>query len=167
MKGLKDMSFEEIYEAYFTRVYRYALRLCDGDAHGAEELTSDTFFKAMKALDGFRGECDIFSWLCGIAKNSRLSAVRGEKPSEPLDEAEGETAREAPFPEMLEDAETAMLLHERLHALEEPYKEVFTLRVFGELSFKQIAHIFGKTENWACVTYHRARNKLREKTDGE
>ncbi|MBO4217293.1 MAG: sigma-70 family RNA polymerase sigma factor, partial [Clostridia bacterium] len=56
----------------------------------------------------------------------------------------------------------AMRLHERLHMLDEPYKEVFSLRVFGELSFKQIAHLFGKTENWACVTYHRARAKLTE-----
>ena len=53
-----------------------------------------------------------------------------------------------------------MQIHLRLHNLAEPYKEVFMLRVFGELSFKQIARIFQKTDNWACVTYHRARNKI-------
>jgi RNA polymerase sigma-70 factor (ECF subfamily) len=53
-----------------------------------------------------------------------------------------------------------MKVHEALHSLEDPYKEVFTLRIFGELSFKQIANLFSKTENWACVTYHRARSKI-------
>ena len=47
--------------------------------------------------------------------------------------------------------------------MEEPYKEVFQLRVFGELSFADIGKIFHKTESWARVTYHRARLKLQEK----
>lgn len=62
--------------------------------------------------------------------------------------------------------EESIEIHEILHNLEEPYKEVFTLRVFGELSFKQIASIFGKSDNWACVTYHRARNKMIERLEG-
>lgn len=59
-------------------------------------------------------------------------------------------------------AETSMRIHEVLHSLEEPYKEVFSLRTFGELSFKQIGSLFQKSENWACVTYHRARKKIKE-----
>ena len=157
---MNDLSFKEIYEAYFTRVYRYALRLCR-DEHRAEELTSDTFFKALSSVDGFRGECDIFSWLCAITKKCWISAQRREKPGEELDE---NLCSEASFTDMLEDSEEALRLHEKLHALEEPYKEVFSLRVFGELSFRQIAHLFGRTENWACVTYHRARKKLSEET---
>ncbi|MCR5181485.1 MAG: sigma-70 region 4 domain-containing protein, partial [Clostridia bacterium] len=58
-------------------------------------------------------------------------------------------------------------LHRVLHSLEEPYKEVFSLRSFGELSFRDIGSIFGKTENWARVTYHRARKKLMEGMDDE
>ena len=50
-----------------------------------------------------------------------------------------------------------------LHELPEPYKEVFQLRVFGELAFGQIGRIFGKTETWARVTYHRARLKIQER----
>ena len=53
-----------------------------------------------------------------------------------------------------------------LHELEEPYKEVFMWRVFAELSYKQIGQLFGKSENWACVTYHRARNMIRERLEG-
>ena len=152
--------FEAIYTAYFTRVYRYALRLCKNETE-AEELTSEVFIKALSRIDSFRGECDIFSWLCSIAKNFFVSKIRREKPRADIDELETLTDGGS-LADMLEDSETAMRLHERLHILDEPYKEVFSLRVFGELSFKQIAHLFGKTENWACVTYHRARSKLME-----
>lgn len=64
--------------------------------------------------------------------------------------------------EKLSEKETAFRVHQILHWLEEPYKEVFSLRIFGELSFKQIAELFGKTESWARVTYHRAKIKIRE-----
>ena len=66
----------------------------------------------------------------------------------------------------LTSKEDAMKIHQILHGLKEPYKEVFTLRVFAELSFKEIGSIFGKTENWACVTYHRARKKIQEEMEG-
>ena len=61
------------------------------------------------------------------------------------------------------DRDTSFRIHLALHALEEPYREVFELRVFGELSFREIGMIFGKTENWSRVTYHRARLKLQER----
>ena len=63
------------------------------------------------------------------------------------------------------DQDSALQIHLVLHELKEPYKEVFQLRVFGELSFSQIGIIFGKTENWARVTYHRARLKIKERMD--
>lgn len=65
----------------------------------------------------------------------------------------------------VEDQDTALRIHLVLHELQEPYKEVFQLRVFGELPFSQIGMIFGKSENWARVTYHRARLKIKERMD--
>ena len=71
-----------------------------------------------------------------------------------------------PSPDQLEerllDRESAMELHRRLHALPEPYREVFALRVLGELSFREIGALFHKTESWARVTFHRARLKIKE-----
>jgi RNA polymerase sigma-70 factor (ECF subfamily) len=66
------------------------------------------------------------------------------------------------FTEKLSDKASALEIHRCLHSLEEPYKEVFSLRTFGELPFLEIAELFGKTENWARVTYHRAKLKLKE-----
>ena len=59
------------------------------------------------------------------------------------------------------DRDTAKRLHALLHVLPEPYKEVFSLRTFGELSFAHIGELFQKSESWARVTYFRARQKLK------
>ena len=63
------------------------------------------------------------------------------------------------------DEEFAFRIHQVLHKLEEPYKEVFSLRIFGELSFQKIGLIFGKTESWARVTYHRGKIKIQERLE--
>ena len=70
--------FEQLYNTYFNDVYRYILRL-SGDEHIAEEITSDTFFKAMNSIDSFRGDCDVRVWLCQIAKNFYYSYIKKNK----------------------------------------------------------------------------------------
>ena len=148
----------EIYRIYFDDVYRYLLALSH-DAQLAEELTSETFCRAMRALPGFRGACDIRVWLCQIAKNLYYSQLRREKRLAPLEDCR---IAEERHEEELEDHSEAARIQELLHALREPYKEVFMWRVYGEKSFRDIGALFGKTENWACVTYHRAKRMIRE-----
>lgn len=152
--------FQEVYNLYFRDVYRYALSLCRDEAM-AEEITQETFFKALNNLDSFDGRCKVSVWLCQIAKNTYLSMCRKRKYLDP----DGDTASFPDHGSMEDrffDEETAFAIHKVLHHLDEPYKEVFSLRVFGELSFRQIAVLFGKTETWARVTYHRARLKIKE-----
>ena len=157
---MNEKDFERIYRENFDTVYRYALSLTR-DVYAAEELTQETFFKAMQAIDSFRGDCGVKTWLCGIAKNTFLSEKRRKHP-ESLEELP-EQADGADTPEALAlDREESRRLHRALHALPEPYKEVFSLRVFGQLSFREIGELFGKTDNWACVVYHRAGSKIRE-----
>ena len=150
--------FEKIYRTYFTDVELYLRAICR-DEHLAEELTEQVFFQALKALPNFRGDCDIRTWLCAMAKNCYLSHLRKTKPSEDISEIQipdpGKTIEER-----VEDKDQAMAIHRVLHTLPEPYKEVFSLRVFSQLSFEDIGSIFGRTANWACVTYHRAKQKI-------
>lgn len=154
-------SIERIYRAYFTDVYRYALRLT-GDAASAEELTSDTFFAAMQSLDRFRGDCEVRVWLCEIAKNRYLSAQR-KRGTVPLTE---ELISSEASPEQSaiqkDDAERVSAI---VHGLPEPYKEVFLLRVYGEMSFEQIGKLFKRTANWACVTFHRAKTRVKNELE--
>lgn len=152
--------FEQVYREYFRDVELYLLALCK-DKSLAEELAAQTFFKAMEALPKFRGDCDIRTWLCALAKNCYLTHLRKTRQTVPLEELQ------APDPapsieERVVDRDQAMAVHKVLHNLPEPYKEVFSLRVFGQLSFSAIGELFGKTQNWACVTYHRARQKIKD-----
>ena len=157
------MEFEQIYTTYFRDVYLY-IRKLSNDEHIAEEITSETFFKAMKSIDSFRGDCDIRVWLCQIAKNCYYSYTKKADRTECIDNVE--IAEQcASFEERLFRHDTAMQIQRILHDVPEPYKEVFMWRVYAELSFKQIGQIFGKSENWACVAYHRARNKIKEKLE--
>lgn len=152
--------FQEVYNLYFRVVYRYALSLCRNES-AAEEITQETFYKALTKLDSFDGKCKVSVWLCQIAKNTYISMCRKDK----YLDSSTDTAL-VPDGESIEDSfcdqETAFAIHKVLHTLEEPYKEIFSLRTFGELSFKQIAELFGKTETWARVTYHRARLRIKE-----
>lgn len=156
-------SFEEVYAVYFNDVYRYLLSL-SGSESVAEELTSETFFRAMDALGRFRGECSVRVWLCQIAKNLYLSHLRREKRLAPLEEQE---LPQEDCSRAVEDHSEAERIQQLLHALREPYREVFMWRVYGEKSFRDIGKLFGKTENWACVTYHRARRMIREGLEDE
>ncbi len=153
---------EKLYEAYYMRVFSYAMTLT-GDRMLAEEVTQETFFRAISKQGSFRGESDEVTWLCAIAKNYYLDEKRRGSRTEPIPEEMTEPGKS--IEQAAVDRDSSFRIHLALHSLEEPYREVFELRVFGELSFREIGTIFGKTENWARVTYHRARLKLQERMD--
>lgn len=150
---------EDIYNTYFKDVFLYVYSL-SGDKYIAEDITSETFMKALTSLDSFRGDSDIRVWLCQIAKNSYYSYLRKKKSFVDL-ESLPEPASEDNVEQEITTSEASMKVHGIIQNLKEPYKKVFTLRVFGELSFKQIGKLFAKSDNWACVTYHRAREKIK------
>lgn len=158
--------FEKIYNEYFNDVYLYIKRL-SGDEHIAEEITSETFFKALKSIDSFRGDCEIRVWLCQIAKNSFYSYIKKNSKIQNVEETE--LVNLPDNNNNVADEVTSKLqafeIQKVLHEIDEPYREVFMWRVYAELSFKEIAGIFNKNENWACVTYHRARNQIKKRLE--
>ena len=151
--------FETIYADYHELVFRYVLTLCHDD-NWAEEITQEAFFKALQSIGSFRGQCKLNVWLCQIAKNCfYTSAKRRQRYTDlPPETLPAEQSVE----EQLLDHDTALSLHQILHTLDEPYREVFWMRTFGELSFAEIASLWGKSESWARVTYHRAKMKIKE-----
>ena len=162
----KPMNIEELYRTYFDIVYRYICSILQ-DGPLAEEVTQETFFKALKKIDQFRGDCDVRVWLCQIAKNTLYDHLKKQKKQllgdEKLEKAESDGGEL--LEEKLAQRSQAMEIHKVLHSLSEPYKEVFSLRTFGELTFREIGMLFGKSENWARVTYYRARVKIREELE--
>ena len=139
------------------------------NGHLAEEITQDVFFKPLKGFHSYQGRSGELTWLCAIAKNLCMDLFRRQKHhADQIDveqlqpEKDQQTDTGINIESALINSETSFAVHRFLHNMEEPYKEVFQLRVFGELSFDEIAKLFGKTDSWARVTYHRARIKIPE-----
>ena len=152
---------EEIYKKYAVTVYKYLLsRTRDKDL--AEELTQETFYRAVKSVGHYDGTSTVSTWLCGIAANV-LSEYRRKHPTEPEVTEYMQTVPET--------AETVMAsmdrvtLMRKLHLLEEPWREILLLRIYGTLSFREIGEIFNRTENWARVNYYRGKEKLRKEIE--
>lgn len=165
--------FEELYKEYHPVVFRYLLSLCQ-DVDVAEEITQETFFKVLKNINQFQGQCKFSSWLCQIAKNTYFSYYKKQKriilQTENSEEIEANKAADATgyelSPEqMVLNKELELRIHQILHKMKEPYREVFWMRIFGELTFQEIAAIHHKGESWARVTYHRAKLQIKEELE--
>ncbi len=158
----KNEDFDGIYSEYYPQIYKYLLSLCKSEDL-AEEITQETFFKVLKSIDRYRGDCKLSVWMCQIAKNTLFSHLKKQKHSGlPIAEPDITLRSSDDVEQLLTDKETAARLHEILHSIGEPYREVFWMKTFGELSFAEIGRVHGKTENWARVTYHRAKMKIKE-----
>lgn len=154
-----DNSFEKVYTEYYTPVYRYILSMCK-DSLTAEEITQETFFKALKNIEKYDPSKKMLTWLCTIAKNTYLTKVKKSGRFEELSETLADD--EESVLDRIIDSEDSMEILKVLHSLPEPYKEVFTLRVLGSLSFGKIGALFGKTESWARATFFRSKKMIKE-----
>jgi RNA polymerase sigma-70 factor (ECF subfamily) len=154
-----EFDFEQIYKEYFSDVYKYVLSI-SRDEVVAEEVTQETFFKALQSINKFNGTCTLYSWLCQIAKNTYFSLYQKRKRFASSIDVEMQSDLDIETDYL--DKDTTKRLHVLLHNLNEPYKEVFTLRVFGELPFAQLGELFGKTDSWARLIFYRAKKQLQE-----
>lgn len=165
---MKSEEFERIYQLYFKDVYYYILSL-SRDKHIAEDITSETFLKAMKAIDNFRGDTKLRIWLCQIAKNEYFSYLRKNKKVDFRKDLDSLIEKEVIniFERDIISKDEFIRINSIIDSsLEDPYGEIFRLRFYRELSFKEIGKLFGKTDNWACVIYHRARKKIQKELEG-
>ena len=152
------LDFESVFQENNSFIFRFLMKLC-GDVSLAEELTQETFFRAYMNFSSLKNEEKVSVWLCQIAKNTYFAWFNEQKRSRtalPMTDSTPDIA------ELFEEKELAGRAFSRLHALEEPYKEVFMLCTFCGLSLKDISAMFGKSESWARVTYYRAKQKIME-----
>lgn len=157
---MSQMDFEILYKEQAQTVYKFLLRLC-GDEGIAEDILQETFLKAIENVEGFDNRCKVTSWLCQIAKNTYFDYLRKRKKYTLTSFQEYNLKEETPsLEERIIDSEDAKEIRKIVHQLPEPYKEVFLLRVFAELPYKEIGAIFGKTEVWGRVTYLRSKDMI-------
>lgn len=159
------LEIEMLYNKYFSRVYSFVIGLSHNE-YIAREITQQTFFKALEKVKSLGDNANVFSWLCKIAKNSYIDYLRKEKRCDSLEIIEDIIEDRSVEKEYCQK-EQILKIHEQLHNLSEPYKEVFMLRIFGELSYREIGSIFSKSENWARVTFYRAKNQIQERLEDQ
>lgn len=157
---------EEIYKEYSKIVYNYLLSFtCNSEL--AEELMQETFYGAVKNINKFRNECSMKTWLCRIAKNKWIDYLKKSNISNEIsiDEIEEKFILVNSFEEEFSNKENVIDLYKKIHKFDEKTREVIYLRIRADLSFKEIGEIMGETENWARVTFYRAKVKLKEEFD--
>lgn len=159
------MNLEALYTACFHKLYRFALSLTRIPSE-AEEIVQETFLRALQQANKLQADANLDAWLFRVAKNVHISRLRKNRPNVGSEILESVSAG-VDIEEQLQQQDEAQHILAALHKLEEPYKEVFTLRALGDVPYKQIALLFGKTESWARVTYHRARLLLTERMNKE
>lgn len=154
--------FERLYEKNYPIVYKFILSLCRSTSL-AEEITQEAFVKALEHFEGFDGKCRFYVWVCQIAKNTYYSYLRKQR--HPLPEAWAPPQSVGSPEETILDKEAADRIYGLLKLLPEPYREIFSLRAFGDLSFSQIGSIYGKSDSWARLIYYRAKTRIKEDLD--
>lgn len=154
------MKYEEMYREYADFVYSYLISLT-GNHHLSEELTSETFYKALKSK-GYEPNAKVTTWLCTIAKNTYISYLRKNKHESYKDINELELTSE----EDVLSGVNVTEIYKAIHNLGEPYNEVLLLKIHSDMSYSQIGDVFGKSESWARVTFFRGKEKLKKFLDG-
>lgn len=153
---------EKIYKEYFETVNKYLFCLTKNNDI-SEELTQETFYKAVKKINTYRGECKISVWLCQIAKNLWYDQCRKNKKIVNVEEKDLLDVQALnTLEEQVISNDEKLLLYKKMQNLDEKTREVIYLRITGELSFKEIGIILNKTENWARMTFYKGKNKLKE-----
>ncbi|CUN79760.1 RNA polymerase sigma factor [Clostridium disporicum] len=154
---------EELYLNYAKTVHKYLICLTN-DVNIAEDLTQETFYQASKTIKNFKGECKVSVWLCQIAKYSWYKRLEKNKKYN-CDSYEDISFEIVGYQNLELDLlknEDKMELFKKIHLLDSQSKEIIFLRISGELSFREIGDIFNKSENWARVSFYRAKPKLLE-----
>ena len=156
---------EKMCRLHYKYVKSYALSLCL-DESLAEDITQETFYNAIKKIDTFKNECKIETWLCSIARNIFLNSKR-KKQAENISDYPNLVADSTPEENVIKNENVKRILAEAVN-LETPYKEVFYMKTLGDMPYSTIADVFDKTENWARVTYFRAKKQIEERmSEGE
>ena len=159
---------EEIYIKYSRLVYNYLYRLTN-NVELSEELTQETFYSAIKGIKNFKNKSNISVWLCQIAKNEWKDYLKKSKKIKtvPIDDRLEYVDTEYNIEDNLLTKEEKINFYKKVHKLDSNTKEVIYLRINCEFSFKEIANIFEKSEEWARITFHRGKIKLKEEFNNE
>lgn len=155
---MKDVHMENVYREYFSIVHKYLYSL-SRDENMAEELTQETFYRAVKSINKYKGTCKMSTWLCQIAKNLWYNELKKRKRT--LDIDINTIYESSDLLEEYIDKEEKIKMFKEISKLDDKTKEVIYLKLNG-MTFKEIGEILDKNENWAKIVFYRGKEKLKE-----
>lgn len=153
------LDLDEVYKDYSEVVYKFLISLCN-DKNMADELMQETFYRAIKSANSYDGTCKVTTWLCQIAKHLWYQEIEKRKRKQTSVLSDDIVSDNLNLEEEICLKEKKMQLFKEVHILDETQKEVFLLRITGAFSFREIGEVFQKNENWARVTFYRAKQKI-------
>lgn len=157
--GDKVHEMNGIYEEHAQTVFKYLMILCK-DENLAEELTQETFYRAIKSIDRYDGTCKVSTWLCQIAKHIWYQDIDKKNRKKTFELSEDMVSNNTSIEDVCCLKEKKMEMMKQVYKLDQNAKEVVLLRITGAFSFREIGELFNKNENWARVTFYRAKQKI-------
>ncbi len=161
--GGDSQAFELLYEAYFPRVYRFALSRL-GNTAEAEDVTQEVFFTVFNVLGSFRGQSSLLVWIFGITRHTVIRRFRRVRPR--LESLDAGNAREVPGrevpPDRTVDARRMLgrcedVIQAELSPLQ---RRIFHLKHLRRQSIRSIANSLGKSEDAIKANLYRMRRAI-------
>ncbi len=158
--------FEKLYNEYAVKLKKFLICLTS-DPELSEDLLQETFYQAYKSIHRYNGRCQMMTWLCQIGKHCYYDYLKKAKHYRTcdIDDVKQTLKSGRSVEEDYIISETVDNIEKAADELEPPYGEILRLHLFGEMGYREIAEIYGKSENWVRVTYYRAKQKLRKRLE--
>lgn len=158
----KNIDMDSAYQEYASLVYHF-LYSHTRDAEWSQELMQETFLRAVSSISRYDGSCKLSVWLCQIAKHILYQELRKKKRMETVELTDYLPDASAPDGESsVLKQESKIELYQAVHHLPEAEREVVLYRITGELSFREIGAILGKSESWCRTVFYRAKQKIKK-----
>ncbi|MFW6136076.1 MAG: RNA polymerase sigma factor [Chloroflexota bacterium] len=159
-------AFAALYHRYVDRIYRYVYSRV-GRKADAEDLTARIFTEALEGLDGYREQGEFSAWLFTIAHHRVVDHYRRKRPTQPLDEAiDIESDRPNPLTQVAHNERLGRLAR-LVDGLDEEKRELLRLRFAGELTYREVGEITGRSEGAVKMAVHRLLRRLEEAWGGD
>ena len=158
---MENVDIEKIYNENFILVYKFLICLTH-NKEISEDLTQETFYRAIMNIDKFNGNCKMSVWLCEIAKNLWLNELKRRKKIVFTDLDTIEIYNQYGIDEEVENKKQIEELNKKISILDKEVQKVVYLKIYGGMTYKEIGCILGKSEVWARVNFYRAKQKIKE-----
>ena len=159
----RNFAFNQLVKIYQQKIY-WHIRKMVIDHNDADDLTQETFIKIWKALDNFKGESQLFTWIYRIATNECLNHLAKKKRRFflPINDITEELSNKLENSDMISGDEIQLKLQKAILILPDKQRLVFNMKYYDVLKYEEISDITGTSVGALKASYHLAVKKIEE-----